>query len=80
MGIENQNPNRGTNIRDDVHYPVMVTILAADNQDLTTNQEQYLKWREQINRAFRNQGLSAVPEIYNVQVSPGPITSPNAFC
>ena len=78
IGVENQNPAEGTNIRDDVQYPVTITILAGSNQDLVTNQEKYLKWREQINRALRNQRLTGVDEVYRVTVTPGPITSPNA--
>lgn len=79
MGIENQQAGSGTNIRDDVDYPVIVSILAADNQDLYTNHEKYLKWREQINRAFRQQRLSGVTEVHRCLVQPGPITSPAAF-
>ena len=78
IGVENQSPAEGTNIRDDVQYPVTITILAAGNQDLVTSQEKYLKWREQINRALRNQRLTGVDEVYRVTVTPGPITSPNA--
>lgn len=78
LGVESQSPGEGTNIRDDVQYPVTITILASDNQDLVTNQEVYLKWREQINRALRSQRLSGVDEVYRVTVTPGPITSPNA--
>lgn len=78
IGVENQSPSEGTNIRDDVQYPVTITILAAGNQDLVTNQQKYLKWREQINRALRNQRLTGVDEVYRVTVTPGPITSPNA--
>lgn len=79
FGIETMPNTGGTNLKDDVIYPVVVTILAADNQDLSTNQNKYLLWRQKINRAFRNQNLSDVDEVYTVQVQPGPITSPNAF-
>lgn len=79
FGIETMPNTGGTNQRDDVVYPVVVTILAADNQDLSTNQNKYLLWRQKINRSLRNQNLSDVSEIYTVTVQPGPITSPNAF-
>jgi hypothetical protein len=79
LGIENQPPGGGTNLRDDVEYPVLIAILAADNRDLVANQGRYLKWREQINRAFRNQRLTGVPEVYTVRVQPGPIVSPSSF-
>lgn len=78
IGVENQSPGEGTNHRDDVQYPVTITVLAGGNQDLVENQEKYLKWREQINRALRNQRLAGVGEIYRVTVTPGPIVSPNA--
>jgi hypothetical protein len=45
IGVENQNPGEGTNARDDVQYPVTITVLASGNQNLVTNQEKYLKWR-----------------------------------
>lgn len=79
MGIEAQPQNQGTNQRDDVDYPVNVTILAADNGDLVTNQARYLKWREQINRAFRNQRLDGVPEIMICRVQPAQITAAQQF-
>ena len=69
----------GTNKRDTVGYPVMVAILAADNQDLETNHDKYLLWRQKIRRAFINQALSAVPEIWIVEIEPGPIVNPVAF-
>tara|TARA_R100000664_G_scaffold34243_1_gene55656 strand:+ start:12141 stop:12869 length:729 start_codon:yes stop_codon:yes gene_type:complete len=79
FGVETMPNTKGTNQKDDVIYPVVVTILAADNQDLSTNQNKYLLWRQTINRALRNQNLSDVAEVYTVSVQPGPITSPNAF-
>lgn len=79
LGIENQPPSGGTNARDDVGYPVLISFLAADNQDLTTNRERYLKWRETVNRAFRSQRLTGVSEVYICRVQPGPIVSPAAF-
>jgi hypothetical protein len=79
FGVETLPKTGGTNARDEVIYPVVVTILAADNQDLSTNQNKYLLWRQKISRAFRNQNLTDVAEIYTVTVQPGPITSPQAF-
>tara|TARA_R100001594_G_scaffold116052_1_gene150989 strand:+ start:10714 stop:11442 length:729 start_codon:yes stop_codon:yes gene_type:complete len=79
FGIETLPKGGGTNKRDEVIYPVVVTILAADNQDLVTNQNKYLLWRQKISRAFRNQNLADVDEIYTVTMQPGPITSPQAF-
>lgn len=41
----------GTNQRNDVGYPVTVTILEADNQNLTANHERNLLWRQRIVQA-----------------------------
>lgn len=72
-GIEDQPPNAGTNIRDDVGYPVICSVIAKDQVELEKNHEKYLKWREQINRAFRGQRLPGVSEIYIGRVQPAQI-------
>lgn len=69
----------GTNRRDDVGYPVLVTIFAADNQDQTANLNQYLTWRQQIARAFRNQRLPGVSEIVTATVEPDPVVDSAAW-
>lgn len=80
FGKEQMLPTEGTNVRDDVGYPILVSILASNNQDLSTNnQPLYLKWREQIARAFRNQRLPGILEIYRVAVEPAAISLPAAF-
>ena len=79
LGAETISQNMGTNKRDDVGYPTLVSFLSADNQDLVTNQERYLKWREDVSRAFREQRLPNVGEVYKSVVQPGPIASPQAF-
>lgn len=75
---EQMNPLLGTNIRDDVGYPIGVFIVAASNQNLTPAAGNY-KWREQIARAFRNQRLPGVSEVWNCQVEPSAITDPGAW-
>ena len=60
----------GTNLRDEVSYPVGVVIVAADNQQLTTNHAVFLKWREQIVRALESFRPTAVTEINRVTVDP----------
>lgn len=60
----------GTNIRDEVSYPVGIVILAADNRALTTNLAAHLKWREQIVRALENFRPTSVPEINRSTVDP----------
>lgn len=73
----------GTNVRDDVGYPVMISVLAKNNQDLTeTNLNKYLLWRERISAAFRgDQQLQLQPggiQVHKTNVEPGPVLSPTA--
>ena len=78
-GPETMVPTAGTNVRDDIFYPVFVGIVAADNRDQTTNRAKYLKWREQIARAHRNQHLPGVTEVYTMQIQTRDIVSPTWF-
>lgn len=79
MGAESQSPQQGTNVRDDIEYPVFVSILAAENQDLVANHDRYLIWRQRINKAFRQQKLPGVSCVVQCKVQPFPIKSTNAF-
>jgi hypothetical protein len=58
-----------------------VTIVDRDNQERTreANLDQYLLWREQIARAFRQQRLSGVPEIYTCIVEPDQVVGADAW-
>lgn len=49
----------GTNLRDDVVYPVRITLLAAGARDSDDRLLQGLSWRQTIRRAFHNQRLTA---------------------
>lgn len=75
---EQMNPAAGTNVRDDVGYPVGVFLVAASNQNLDPVALNY-KWREQIARAFRNQKLPGVTEVWGCAVEPSAITDPGAW-
>lgn len=79
MGVESMSATAGTNASDDVGYPVLVAIVDADNDDLDSDLENYLKWRETIMRAFRNQRLPGVLGIFTCVVEPGQIVQPEAF-
>lgn len=79
LGVEAMNATAGTNASDDVGYPVLVSIFAADQQDFEANLEDYLKWRETIARAFRNQRLDGVSGVYTCIVEPGQVMQPEAF-
>jgi len=49
----------GTNRRDDIGYPAFVTIVVADNEDVTDeNLNAYTLWRQMISDGLRNQRLS----------------------
>lgn len=74
--IETEAP--GTNIRDDVGYPVQVTIVTVGNQDLDVDERELL-WRERIAQAFRGQRLPTVAEVYICRWEPGSIIDPNLF-
>lgn len=56
-------PTWGTNIRDDVVYPVLCQIIDRDSHGRgTLNLRSYLKWQEQIAKAFNNKGR---PDVMN---------------
>lgn len=71
----------GTNMRDDVGYPVLISILAKNNQDLTdTNLNKFLLWRERLSSAFRgDQQLQLTSlQVHKTNVEAGPVLSPTA--
>lgn len=72
----------GTNVRDDVGYPVLVSVLAANNQDLTENNlNKFLLWRELIAKAFRGDQQLVTGGDWNAhktKIEPGPVISPSA--
>lgn len=78
VGAEQQSPTSGTVQRDDIEYPVFVSMLAADNQDLVTNHSKYLRWRQRINAAFRQQRLPGT-SIQSCTVQPMQVTNVGAW-
>ena len=78
-GVEGQSDSAGTNARDDIAYPVVVTILKKNNQDLIEGLTTELNWRQRINKAFRQQHLPGVNCVYRVRITPGPIVDQRAF-
>ena|SRR5579872_947101 len=68
FGAEEIDPRAGTTSRDDVVYPVLVAILAADDQDQELHLNQYLTWRQSIRQLFHDQPLSTL--CFSVQVKP----------
>jgi hypothetical protein len=68
-GSEAADPLAGTNLRDDVVYPIRVTIIAADGGEQKFGFPQFLGWREKLRRSFHNQRLSA-GSCFTVHVQP----------
>lgn len=60
--VEQFNLREGTNLREDIRYSVLITIVDVDNQEptLIADLPKYLKWREQIRRALVNQYLPGI--------------------
>jgi hypothetical protein len=59
----------GSNIRDDVTFPVRVWIAAREGERETLRPT-YLRWREQITRAFHHQRLTTVSDVFTCTVRP----------
>lgn len=74
----------GTNVRDDADYPVLISILGVDNQDLEANHDRYTTWNRRIRGRLHNQRV--VDTLTESQahnwvcfVRSGPTVSPVAF-
>lgn len=78
-GAPKLNKTGGTNLRDEIEYPVGVYIVDADNQDQTINRDKYLTWYQQIVTKFRTPRLSGVNSIVNSYVAPGLVVDPAWF-
>ncbi len=61
----------GTNLRDDIAYPVVVSIIDRCDPTFTAPLPTYRLWRERIFRALRYQRLAGLPEVYTVVPLPG---------
>lgn len=53
----------GSNLRDDIAYPVLIALLQASNTSQTENRDRALLWSETISRTFRNQRLAGVSSV-----------------
>lgn len=73
---ETINPNGGTNVEDDIGYPVVIAILDDDNQDQELNFDRDLLWREEIIRNLHNHRAAGIVAIRRLIVTPGPIIDP----
>lgn len=79
-GPEHMNRLQGTNRRDDVEYPVLVSIVDRDNQNAAAGRlGRYLSWRQQIARAVRSRQLAGVPEVIGCWVEPNAVVQPDSW-
>lgn len=77
--VGNEQQLGGLNDLDDIGYPVFVSIVAADNQDLTTNLDVYLVWRQRIAAALRHQRLAGVASVITVNQLETSVFIPETF-
>jgi hypothetical protein len=61
-----------------VWYTVGVVVVAANNQDFSSNLDSYLSWREQIRRLFQAPSLPGVSQVWDTEVHPEPVIDPEA--
>lgn len=73
-GREGQ-PGTTTN-KDDIEYPVNVTICDRHGEDYATKRKVWLRWRQQVFRALRNQRLAGITETLTVRMEPMPTFDP----
>ena len=76
---ERETLQQATNASDYVGYGIMVVMIQVANQDLTSNLNRILTWRQQISRHFRFQRLTGVSEIFQCLVIPQEVFSPGSF-
>lgn len=79
VNAETITQNDGTDTRIAIGYPVQVTIVAQDNQDLFTNDDLYSSWREALITAFAGQPLPGVDQIWYTSIEPMSMVNTDAF-
>ncbi len=79
VGNAKTDPTQGTNLRDEIIYPIGVFILDNDNQDQNINRNKYFTWYETILKKFRTPGLAGVDSVVNSYVTPGTIVDDSWF-
>jgi hypothetical protein len=78
---ETMDPVAGSNVHDDVGYGVLVTLVAADNQEptLADGLDAHLLRRQRIAQAFRNQRLPGVDTVIGCRVEPADVVHASAW-
>lgn len=79
LDAETSPPQVGTNARDDIGYPIVVGMFAADSDDQVQNHDRNLLWRERIRRQFANRRLANVPSVYTCLLEPRTIVDPRRW-
>ena len=77
IGSPKLNTQGGTNLRDEIEYPIGIFIVDNDNQNQTSDRDQYFLWNERITKSFRTPRLTGVTSIVNSFVSPGVSVHPD---
>lgn len=73
------NPKGGSTGRDERGYGVAIVVARISNEDLDSDMDATIMWRQQIDRAFLNQRLDAVVENWTCTVEPGSIFNSSLF-
>lgn len=83
FGGETIDPGAGTNLRDDIVYPVLIAILDPNGQangqtQGAADRDQVAGWRQQIRRLFHNKitAFSGIASVFNSVVQPQAIVDP----
>lgn len=56
--------------KDDIGYPINVLVIDRHGGDFKTKRKTWLRWRQQVFRALRNQRLAGVTESLTVKMEP----------
>lgn len=62
--------------KDDIGYPINVYVIDRHGGDYKTKRKTWLKWRQQVFRALRNQRLAGIVESLTVKMEPDPVFDP----
>lgn len=62
--------------KDDIGYPINVYVVDRQGVDFKAKRKTWLKWRQQVFRALRNQRLSGVTESLIVKMEPDAVFDP----
>lgn len=69
----------GTNLSDDIRYPVVVMILDRIAPEDQTDDDDWTLWRQVIRKAFIMQRLAGVPTVYKTEYAGGEVVNVDAM-